>query len=234
MIGSKTDEKKVQSFIDDISSGKPKTDGENIQTKYSKPEMVGAVKILVNNNKELQNKLNEKGELNMDTKDMELLESKLDKLLETKFEKKFKGLETDLEDIKESSKKACTSGDCFADKLDELEKKFDTIEDVKTNVFDLKLDVNEKIKGVTESISKMSDGFTESISNIDNGITESITGMGEKLDSTCTGIECMNKRFAEEDDMVQCPACGHTFSLSTNTVNGAIVCPDCQAVSTLE
>ena len=230
----KINEKKAQSFIDDISSDKPKTDGENIQTKYSKPEMVGAVKILVNDNKELQNKLNEKGESNMDEKDLELFQNKFEKALDEKFKEKFSGLESDMKNIKENTEKACTSGDCFADKLDELEKKFDTIEDVKTNVFDLKLDVNEKIKGVTESISKMSNGFTESISNIDNGITESIAGMGEKLDSTCTGIECMNKRFAEEDDMVECPNCNHMFSLSANTVNGAIVCPNCQAISTID
>ena len=222
---SKINDKKAQSFIDDIHSGKPETDGENIQTKYSKPEMVSAVKILVNNNKELQNKLNEKGESNMDEKDLELFQNKLEKALDEKFKTKFSGLESDLKEIKESSEKACTSGDCFADKLDDLDKKIEELGNVKTSVFDLKLDVNEKLKGVNESISEMTNGFTSSI-----------TGMGEKLDNTCTGIECMNKRFAEEDDLVECPNedCKHMFSLSANTVNDTIICPNCGSISTLD
>ena len=219
----KINEKKAQSFIDDISNDTPKTDSESIQTKYSKPDMLGAAKILVNDNKELQDKLNEKGEINMDEKDLELFENRLQKSLDGKFKEKFSDLESDLKEIKEGTEKACASGDCFADKLDDLEKKFNTVEDVKTSVFELKLDMNEKMKGVTNSISEMTDGFTSSI-----------TGMGEKLNSTCTGIECMNKRFAEEDDMVECPNCGHTFSLSANTVSGTIVCPNCQAMSTLD
>ena len=221
----KINEKKAQSFIDDISNDTPKTDSESIQTKYSKPDMLGAAKILVNDNKELQDKLNEKGEMNMDEKDLELFENRLYKSLDDKFKEKFTGLESDLKEIKKGTEKACASGDCFADKLDEFKEKFDEIEDVKTKVFDLKLDVNEKMKGVTDSISEMSKGFTDSI-----------TGMGEKLNSTCTGIECMNKRFAEEDDMVQCPNkdCGHWFSLSANKVGDTIVCPNCQAISTLD
>lgn len=221
----KVNEKKAQSFIDDISSDKPKIDGESIQTKYSKPDMLGAAKILVNDNKELQNKLNEKGESNMDEKDLELFQNKFEKDLDAKLKEKFSGLESDMKEIRENTDKACTSGDCFADKLDKFEEKFNEIEDVKTKVFDLKLDFNEKMTGISKSISEMNDGFTDSI-----------TGMGEKLDSTCTGIECMNKRFAEEDDMVQCPDkdCGHWFSLSANKVGDTIVCPNCQAISTLD
>lgn len=230
----KANEKKSQSFIDDISNDEPKTDGENIQTKYSKPDMLGAAKMLINDNKELQNKLNEKGESNMDEKDLELFQNKLEKALDEKFKTKFSGLESDLKEIKESTEKACTSGDCFADKLDSFEKKFDEIDDVKTKVFDLKLDVNEKMKDVTDSISKMNENLASSITGMNENFASSITGMGEKLDSTCTGIECMNKRFAEEDDMVECPNCGQVFSLSANTVSNTIVCPNCQAISTLD
>lgn len=206
--------KDVNVLIKDATNDELDISNDTTKAKYDKIQALGAVKVLVNDNKELQNKLNEKGESNMDEKDMQLFQNNLEKVLDEKFNAKFSGLESDLKEIKEGTEKACTSGDCFADKLDEFKKKFDEIGDVKTEVFDLKLNVNEKMKNVTDSISQM----------------------GEKLDNTCTGIDCMNKRFAEEDDMVQCPNkdCGHWFSLSANTVNGTIVCPNCQAMSTLD
>ena len=226
------DKKNTKTYVDNVnriiaeaSEDKLKPSSESTKTRYDKSEIFSAVNQLTSDNKELQNKLNEKGESNMDEKDLELFQNKFEKALDAKFKEKFSDLESDMKEIKENTEKACTSGDCFADKLDEYKKKFDEIDDVKTKVFDLKLDVNEKMKGMTESISDMSKGFTDSI-----------TGMGEKLDNTCTGIECMNKRFAEEDDMVECPNedCKHMFSLSANTINGTIVCPNCGSISTLD
>ena len=49
---------KVQALIADVTKLKPRTD-EALNTKYSKPDMLGAVKILLNDNKELLDKLNE-------------------------------------------------------------------------------------------------------------------------------------------------------------------------------
>ena len=213
----------VNKLIGEANENKLKPDSESTKTRYDKSEIFSAVNQLTVNNKELQDKLNEKGESNMDEKDMQLFQNNLEKVLDEKFKEKFSDLESDLKKIKESSEKACTSGDCFADKLDDFDKKIEELGKVKTSVFDLKLDVNEKLKGVTESISEMTNGFTESI-----------TGMGEKLDNTCTGIDCMNKRFAEEDDTVECPNCKHVFSLSANTVNDTIICPNCQAISTID
>ena len=223
--GTKTFTENVNVLIEDVTNDELDFSDDTTKAKYDKTQALSAVKILVNDNKELQSKLNEKGELNMDEKDMQLFQNELEKSLDEKFKTKFSGLESDLKKIKESTEKACTSGDCFADKLDDLDKKVEELGKVETSVFDLKLDVNEKLKGVNESISEMTNGFTSSI-----------TGMGEKLDNTCTGIECMNKRFAEEDDLVECPNedCKHMFSLSANTINGTIVCPNCGSISTLD
>ena len=245
MLDKKRDGKSISSLLKDATTSDFKPDNSSTQNKYEKADALGAVEILVNDNRELQNELNEKGEQNMDTKDMEILNSKIEKMLTEKLEKKFDGLEKDLNAIKETSEKTCASGDCFADKLDVLDKKIDEFGDVKTSVFDLKLDVNEKIKGITESISNMDKGFEDSLSGMNKGFEDSLSGMNKgfedslsgmnaKLDDTCTGIECLTKRFAEDDDMVECPKCQHMFSLSANIVGDTVVCPNCQSISKLE
>ena len=245
MLDKKGDVKTISSLLKDATNSDFKPNNSSTQNKYEKADALGAVEILVNNNKELRNELDEKGEQNMDTKDMEILNNKIEKMLAEKLEKKFDGLENDLNAIKEANEKTCANGDCFADKLDVLDKKIDEFGDVKTSVFDLKLDVNEKIKGITESISNIdkgledsisgiNKGFEDSISTLNKGFEDSFTGMNAKLDDTCTGIECLTKRFAEDDDMVECPKCQHMFSLSANIVSDTVVCPNCGSISKLE
>jgi len=226
MFKSNIGEKKVQDLINDVSDEEEKVSKEALQTKYSKPDMIKAVKQLttqsINDKKELlnlQNKIDEIGEPKMDDKDIKILKQDISELFDDKLDKKFAGLEDDLKTIKESNAKVCTSGDCFADKLDDLDKKIVAMGNTKEDVNDLKSSFGNDITGITDSITTMDERFNTSIS-----------GMEAKLKETCTGIDCIKERFEEEDDTVKCPACENMFSLSANTVGSTIVCPECKTI----
>lgn len=237
-IADKTFDVKLKQFIK-----RAENDDSEDSADDAKDKMNTTVQQLVDYRNELfelkeQNKMI--GEQNMDSKDMKLLTNEIGNLLDAKFEKKFDkrfdGLETNLKNIEKSVNQTCKDGKCFTTTLETLQEKLDEIDNVKTEVAELKSGVGEEMKSVNDSVSKMTESFTESISGINKDFTESISGVNKRLDDTCTGIDCITKRFTEEDDMVQCPneECNHIFSLSANTVGDTVVCPNCNKVSKLE
>ena len=243
MFGKKTNktfDNKVNTFIDaTVQSGSIEEDNA-LQEKYDKDIMYAAIGKLSSDKKQLSelqvlnNKINDKGELNMDEKDMKILTADLGKLLDDKFDPKFKGLENDIKDIKKSNEKACVGADCFADKLDDLDKKFGTIDDIKKDIDGFKSSMGNEIKSVVDSISSMDGKFNESISSMDEKFNESISNVDEKLKETCEGIDCVNNRFKEEDDLVECENCKQTFSLSKNIAGDKAICPHCNAILNLD
>ena len=233
-------DRRVSNIITAVNEDDIDDNEDVITTKFNKNELLGAVRTLSDDNNELL-KLSKQnniiGEPIMDEKDLKLMtndfktmlddkfKSEFDDKLDKKLDTKFGSLESDLKGIKENSEKACVGNDCFANKLDELSEKIngiDTLKDdingFKSDINGFKSDINGEIKGVTNSVSGMDEKFNKSISNIN-----------DKLGETCTGIDCLNKRFEQEDDMIECPACGHMFSLTENTLGDIIICPSCQA-----
>jgi len=203
---------KVNDLIDNAGQSDSEEKHTVLQEKYGKDVMYSAIRELSNDREQLlklQTEMNNIGEPNMDEKDLKILTSDLSKLLDEKFEKKFSVVENDLQAIKENSEKTCTSGDCFADKLDDLDKKISDMGTIKEEFTDFKSNVSTEI------------------SKVNTGLVESISEINEKLNDTCTGVDCIKERLSKEDDMVECTNCNHTFSLSENSINDNIICPNC-------
>ena len=225
---------KVNTLIKEIADENIEDIEESMQTKYNKKEMFNALKQVSNDNRELSKQnINGTGE-NMDATDRELLANSIEKILEDKLKEKFTGLESNLKSIEDSVTQTCVDGKCFTTKLDEFEEKLNSIDDVKTEVAGIKSGVNDEIKGMHDSFSDLSKNVTDSISNIDTNFDDTISKINEKLDGTCEGVDCLNKRFTDQDvqnDTVTCPkdrgGCGETFLVSENTKGDFIVCPNC-------
>lgn len=214
----KTFDNKVSGLIDNARESDSKERDEALIAKYAKDEMFAAIGRLNANNNELikwkeENKVI--GEQNMDDKDIQLLKNDIKNILTEEFKDKFSGLQDDLSNIKENSEQACKDGECLTDKFENFEERF-------VKKFD---DESNSITALKDDVVGFKSGIEEKM----NTVTESISNITDKLDETCTGIDCISKRFAEEDDMVKCPAegCGEIFSLSANTLGDKIMCPKC-------
>lgn len=218
---TKTFDNKVGALINKVNESDSQSTDEALIVRYDKEELLGAVKVLSDNHKELL-KLKEEnntiGEQNMDSKDIMILTGKIKDIFSEEFDKKFDGLKTDLKDIQESVGQTCKDGKCFTNQLDDLNKKLESIDDIKTEVKGFKSNIKEGLDEMNTSISNITDGFNTSLSETN-----------EKLEETCTGIDCINKRFEKEDDMIKCPVCHEIFSLSENTLGDIVICPNCQA-----
>lgn len=224
MFNNKTNkvfDNKVNGLIDKANESDSKENDDVLVAKYSKDEMFAAIGRLNANNNELlklQNEINDKGEQNMDDKDMKILLAELNTTLDEKFEKKFNGLNSDLKNISDNVGQTCEDGKCFTTQLNDLNERLGSIDTIKNEVNEIKSSVKEELNTMNDSISTMNDNFNQSLATTN-----------EKLGETCVGVDCITERFKQEDDMVECSACHHTFSLSENTLGDIVICPNCRA-----
>lgn len=229
---SKVFDNKVTALIDKAGKSDSKETDDALIAKHAKEEMFAAIgRLNVNNNELMKWKEENKviGEQNMDDKDMQLLKVDIKNILTEEFKDKFNGLENDLKGIKENSEQACTDGKCLTDKFEDFEKNFEEnfvkkFDEKFVNKFDERFEnESSNIASLKEDVTGFKSGIEEKIGTL----TESISEIKDKTDETCTGIDCINKRFEKEDDMVKCPECKTLFSLSENTLGDKIICPNC-------
>ncbi len=116
---------------------------------------------------------------------------------------------------KEFDKSVTKIVDIVSDELSGMQKRIANIEsESKQNC--------EDGKCVAKSLTEIQEEIGNLNKNIKSISDDKFVDMQKSIDGVCTGIDCINKKF-EEDDTVTCPECNTTFVWNDNITN----CPHC-------
>ena len=170
--------------------------------EHSKPIILNYDEKLRNTMEELDDLANYlNGGIVMDEKDMKLLQNDIRdtinkgmKELNVEIDEKIVTVSERLNDIEKGTKQNCEDGNCITKSLTEIRKELDAIKSNNT--------INDEA---------------------DHNITNEISIMKETLDKVCTGMDCITKRYEEEDNTAKCPSCNESFLWT----DGITTCPHC-------
>lgn len=156
----------------------------------------------------------------MEQKDLENLENRVARVFDAKIkdfksdlEKRFDTIHVQINEVKKETEQACKDGKCVTDRLDSIDKVVNAIGETVTD------------KTTDNQISKVKTDIDSSI----KGIDEKIAQLNTSVEKACTGVDCLTKRFDEEDNRYTCDSCKGQFFISENTVGDHVICPNCGA-----
>jgi len=197
--------------FDKYTNGKGLIDGKRL-VQLDRPAIIDVVDLfndqLVEEREEIENLKNElnRGVI-MDEKDLELFKRDMDasfekrmKELSTDVGKKIVGMNTKLSELEANSIQTCKDGECTNNVLSSM---------------------NEMIGSLDKKIAEINKSSV--VGDLSEKVDENIGALGEKVDKMCEGVNCLTKRFEEEDNTVTCPSCGHSFIWNDSITH----CPNC-------
>jgi len=197
--------------FDKLTNDEGLIDGKHL-VQLDRPAIIDVVDLFNDNLVEKREEVEYlKNELNrgiiMDEKDLELFRRDMD----ASFEKRMKDLSSDigkkisdmnskLSGLEANSIQSCKDGECTNNVLSSM---------------------NEMIGALDKKILEINK--SSMINDLNEKIDSNIGALGEKVNKVCEGVDCLTKRFEEEDNTVMCPSCKSYFIWDDSVTH----CPNC-------